>query len=776
MATEKVTRIKGHEKGRRIESRILEERIQKAVRQGARNLEIDAYGQHGLGGRLWVSKDEPITVKVKGSPGQRLGSKGFLGTTIEVMGPVSDDVAWLNAGSEIIVHGNASNGACNAMAQGKVFIDGNIGARGMTMTKTNPRFDPPELWVLGAVGDYFAEFMAGGTAVVCGFEGQNPDNVLGYRPCVGMVGGRIFVRGPHKGFSNNDARLEPINDALWDWLTANLKDYLKKIGKSKLYKTLAERDAWQLIIARTPYEKAGRKRRSMGDFRANVWDAELGRGGMIGDLTDLDRSPVPLITTGELRRFVPVWENRKYMAPCQASCPTGMPVQERWRLVRAGLVDEAVDLALAYTPFPATVCGYLCPHLCMQACTRQTAHMPPVDITKLGRAGLNSRAPELPPLSGKRVAVVGGGPAGISVAWQIRLMGHEAVIYDMGRTLGGKIASAIPESRIPKEVVKAELDRVKKVLPHVHLQREMNTEEFIHLKEDFDMVVVATGAQKPRMFDWKGKEKLTPSLEFLKGAKDGSFKVGGRVVIIGAGNVGCDIATEAARLGADDITLIDVQEPASFGKERKDAEAAGAKFKWPCFTKEITDEGLVLSTGETLPADTVIVSIGDMPDLDFLPGDIALERGYVVVNDNQQTTDSRVFAIGDIVRPGLLTDAIGQGRRAAKAIDDIFTGKRPQADTRLMIDYERMTLEYFDPRILEFNDMTQCADECSSCGACRDCGLCEAVCPESAISRKALPNNEFEMVSDPNKCIGCGFCANACPCGIWNLEENTPMG
>ncbi len=119
-------KIQGHDNGHRVETRILEERIQQAVREGARNLEIDAMGQHGIGGRLWVSKEEPITIKVTGAPGQRLGSKGFLGTTIEVMGPASDDVGWLNAGAEIIVHGHGSNGACNAMAQGKVLIAGNI--------------------------------------------------------------------------------------------------------------------------------------------------------------------------------------------------------------------------------------------------------------------------------------------------------------------------------------------------------------------------------------------------------------------------------------------------------------------------------------------------------------------------------------------------------------------------------------------------------------------------------------------------------------------------
>jgi len=770
----KTQRIDGHENGVRVESRILEERIQAAVRQGARRLEIDAMGQHGLGGRLWISKDEPISVTITGSPGQRIGSKGFPGTTIQVMGPASDDVAWLNAGAEVIVNGNASNGVCNAMAQGKVFIAGNIGSRGMTMTKTNPRFDPPELWVLGSVGDYFAEFMAGGTAVVCGHEAQNAKNVLGYRPCVGMVGGRIFVRGPIDGFSQADSQMEPIDDATWAWLTENIEQFLKKIKRSRLLKRLTRREEWQLIRAKTPFEKKGKVRRAMHDFRVSTWDAELGKGGIIGDLTDLDRSPIPLIVHGDLRRKVPVWENRKFMAPCQASCPTGMPVQKRWQLVRDGLVDEAVDLALAYTPFPATVCGYLCPNLCMEGCTRSAQqHMAAVDITKLGREGHKSKAPKLPPLSGKRVAVIGGGPAGISVAWQIRMKGHEAVVFDMSKTLGGKIASAIPYSRVPKDVVEKEVERAAKVIPHVHLQQELK--EFEELLQEYDFVVLAIGAQKPRVIPVPGHERIYPALTFLKDAKAGTAKIGKKLVIIGAGNVGCDVATMAASVGAEDITLIDIQEPASFGKERKEAEAVGARFMWPCFTKEITDKGVLLQSGELLEADTVIMSIGDQPDVDFLPENIALDRGHVVVNDDYQTTDSRVFAIGDAVRPGLLTHAIGHGRRAAEVLDDIFNNRRPQSDTRDMIDYTRMTLEYFDPRVIEFSDANQCGAECSSCGSCRDCYICDTLCPQNAIKRNELPDGGFERVVDPDKCIACGFCADACPCGIWDMKNPAPM-
>ncbi len=768
--------IKGKKGGKRVESRVLEEEVQEAVANGHRHIEVKAFGQHGIGGRLWKSGNEPVRVKIEGQPGQRVGSMGFPNTFIEINGPASDDAGWLNAGAQIVVHGNTGNGAANAMAQGKIYVSGNIGARGMTMTKHNPRFDPPELWVLGSVGDYFGEFMAGGIAVVCGYNPQNAENIMGHRPLVGMVGGKVFFRGPHKGFSQSDAKMIPISDEDWKWLSKNLKVFLERIRQTELFAEIAVREAWQLITVRAPHEKMLKKTRSMSDFHRDVWDKELGRGGLIGDLSDLDRSPIPLITNGDMRRYVPVWENEKYAAPCEATCPTGIPVQLRWRLVREGRVDEAVDMALAYTPFPATVCGYLCPNLCMQSCTRQImAAMPSVDVTQLGRASIKAGLPELPPLSGKKIAVIGGGPAGISIAWQLRQNGLEAVIYDRSKTLGGKISSVIPNTRLPKEVISAELERIQKVIPHIHLQQELSKKDVESLREEFDFVVIAAGAQKPRIIPIPGKERLITALDFLTKAKQNTIKPGKKVVIIGAGNVGCDAATEAHRLGAEDILLIDIQEPLSFGKERKEAEKAGAKFRYPCSTKEITQEGVVLADGELIPADTVIISIGDAPDLEFLPQGIETERGFIKVNAYFQTSDPKIFAIGDITKPGLLTDAIGAGRKAAKAIIDILKGDHPSIDVRQMIDRHRMTLAYFDPRITEFKDMDQCGTQCASCGTCRDCSLCVTVCPQAAISRKEKQGSGYEYVVDSDRCIGCGFCAGACPCGIWNLVENFTM-
>jgi glutamate synthase domain-containing protein 3 len=241
MAKHKWIKISGTENKKRIPSRILEEMIHQKIKAGHRRIEIDAYGQHGIGGRLWDAGSDKTYIRITGQSGQRTGSLGHMNTEIEIMGPASDDVGWLNAGAQIVVHGSASNGILNGGAQGRVYIAGSIGARGMTMTKRNPRFDPPELWVLGSVGDYFGEFMAGGIAVICGYNASNPDLLLGYRPLVGMVGGKVFVRGTVDDYSKKDAKQIELSDQDWQWLTDNLKIYLKKIKQSDLYKMMAVR-------------------------------------------------------------------------------------------------------------------------------------------------------------------------------------------------------------------------------------------------------------------------------------------------------------------------------------------------------------------------------------------------------------------------------------------------------------------------------------------------------------------------------------------------------
>jgi NADPH-dependent glutamate synthase beta subunit-like oxidoreductase/glutamate synthase domain-containing protein 3/NAD-dependent dihydropyrimidine dehydrogenase PreA subunit len=769
--------IKGEdESGLRLESRVLEENIQNAVEAGKRNLRVYASGQHAIGGRLWKAGSEKINVQIFGSSGQRVGCFGFPNTYIEVNGPASDDVGWLNAGAEIVVKGNAGNGICNAMAQGKVMIAGNIGSRGMTMTKHNPRFEPPELWVLGSTGDYFGEFMAGGKAVICGYNPGDKENILGYRPLVGMVGGKVFFRGKIKGYSSADAKLRNINDKEWEWLELNLKNFLEKIDKKEILNELLKKEDWQLIEAKSPGEKKNGKRRSMKHFIEHVWDKELGKGGLIGDLEEVDRTPVPVIATGQWRRFVPLWENKKYMAPCQGACPSGIPVQERWRLIREGKMDEAVELALDYTPFPAAVCGYLCPNLCMDACTKKINSLPAVDIKELGKASIGAETPvcELKD-DYKKIAVIGGGPGGISAAWQLRMKGHDAVIFDIEKELGGKISSVIPNSRIPKDILDAELLRIKKLIPHVQMEKRIDKNTFEDLKNNYDYVIIATGTVKPRIPLVKGNERIVSSLEFLRNAKNEKINPFKNIVVIGGGNVGCDVATEAKRLGASNITIIDIQKPAAFGVEREDAEKAGAVFKWPCFTKEVTKKGILLESGEFLDADMVVAAIGDETDLSFLPENIETEKGLIKTDKFGRTSDFFVFAAGDVVKPGLLTDAIGAARKAVEAIDSDCLGIDPEEDIREVIDTSRVSLAYFDPRKTGYSGVKDCGDQCASCGTCRDCSICVTICPRGAISRIDKGDNSFEYIADPDKCIGCGFCAEACPCGIWVMAPNTSL-
>ena len=122
---------------------------------------------------------------------------------------------------------------------------------------------------------------------------------LPYRPCVGMVGGRIFFRGPHQGFSEEDAKLTFPDDGEWQWLRSNMEAFLKAIGRTELYSVLiSDRGAWQILVARKPYEKVGQPVRTMGEFIRNVWDRELGQGGLIGDLTDIPRNAVDVVATG----------------------------------------------------------------------------------------------------------------------------------------------------------------------------------------------------------------------------------------------------------------------------------------------------------------------------------------------------------------------------------------------------------------------------------------------------------------------------------------------
>jgi len=771
--------LNGNIKGKRTPSRIFEEEIQEAVRQGAREIHITADGQHGIGGRIWPRGDS-VKIFVEGPVGQRLGSMGMFGTEIQVKGSASDDVGWINCGAKITVLGDVTNGAHNAAAQGILYVQGGGGARCDTMTKHNPKFDPPQSWYFRDVGDTFAEFKAGGIAVVCGVDPRNPEDILGYRPCVGMVGGMVYFRGRIQGYSESDVKLLDLTDQDWQWLTVNMKPYLEAIGRMEYFPELTRsQDEWKKLVPFTAQERAKKKvfKMPLSEFRNNIWEAGVGKGGIFAEYLNHPFTVLPYITTGTDRRFRPVWNNYKYAPPCEHACPSGIPTQKRAQLIRAGKLHEALELVLQYSPLPASVCGEICPNLCMSACTRSRVDSA-FNIKGMGKASLNVKAPKRDKRTNKKVAVIGGGPGGLSAAWQLALKGHDVDIYEAAGKLGGKLELCIPRERLPQRVLKKELSRFEEAGITVHLKAAVNKKKFEEIYKKHDIVVVACGAHRPRKMTIPGAENMVSAYDFLRGINTGSIPKmkNQRVVIIGAGNVGMDVAAQAFHCGAIEVTAVDIQKPAAFGKELEIAQALGTKIVWPKFADKYVkkDKKIYFTDGSSLDADVVIISIGDMPMTEFLPPSVHTDKnGWIQADEVGHTSDPKVYAIGDATKLGLVTHAIGHGRKASEAIHALLSGRSYYMPApRPLVPYEKIKTAYYDVcKVDSFKPETE-ANRCMSCAVCRDCHMCEATCYYGAISRKEYEDGSYEYLVDENLCIGCSFCAGICPCGVWEMADN----
>ncbi len=770
--------ISGIVDGHRISTRELLQEIYKKLEEGYAEFEVNACGQHDIGGPLWDKDSKPLKFRVK-NPGQRLGSMGMKGTTIEIEGSAPADVGWLNAGAEIILKGDGGDTTAHCAATGKIYVAGRTGTRSGALMKYDPSYPAPEFWVLENTGSFSFEFMGGGIGVICGYGCENIDSVLGYRSCVGMVGGVIYVRGNIKELSDEVFLLD-LNDADREFLLKGLPVFLEKIGKPELINTLSkglqgnEPCEWHKIRAKTYQERAVKQQsKSIREFRQQDWV----EGGIFGDVLSDDYFVADFVSTGDFRLKFPVWKNAMFSAPCEYNCPIGIPTQKRISFLRQGKTEDALRLVLDYSPFPASVCGQVCPNLCVDECNRRYLDIP-VKINDLGllssRIKVDSPKVEL----NERVAVIGSGVAGLGAAWYLRKIGYKVDVFEQDEVFGGKLKQVIPEDRLQKEILEAELQRIIKLGVNIKTKTLVNKELFQKIKNEYDAVVVATGAHNPVVIPFEGHERLVKGLDFLKeinrGQKPG---IGEKVVVIGAGNASMDVVIGAYNLGAKEVTAIDIQKPAAFDKEIEHIEKLGAKILWPCFTEKISEKGVHLKDGRLLEADTVIISVGDRPDLSFLEQEYLDEKGMIRINEyNQSEIDLKVFAPGDVRELGLFTHALADGRKVAMNIHRMFTGKALDDFAKApMIPRDRLKDKFYHPMRggkVEAMPAEQETERCMSCGYCRDCEYCMEICPEQAIDRVQKPDGTFEYVSDEDKCIGCGICAGVCPCGIWTMEDN----
>ncbi|VBB07506.1 fad-dependent pyridine nucleotide reductase signature [Lucifera butyrica] len=752
----------------RMSTQDLLQAIHDAMTDGETEFYIEASGQHDIGGPLWQPEGKPLKFTVK-NPGQRVGSMCLEGTEIIVEGSAPADVGWLNAGGKIVVRGDGGDTTAHCAASGTIYIGGRAGTRSGSLMKHDPLYEPPEFWVLKNCGSFSYEFMSGGIAVVCGYDSEQFDSVLGERSCVGMVGGTLYFRGKARGISLKDVKIMPLDEQDIDYLNRKMDDFLVSIERTELRATISNWREWQKVVPLTYEERPKKANTNITAFRCEQWPA----GGIFADVCNDDGKVVGLVTTGLYRQRVPVWDNARYAAPCEFNCTAGIPSQQRFNLLREGKIEEAYKLVLEYTPFSGSVCGAVCPNLCMDECTRGKIDLS-VQIGQLGNYSVDAVLERPAVLTGKTVGVVGGGAAGLTAAWHLARLGHSVTVFEADQKMGGKMEQVIPRSRLPQQTLAKELKRIEDMGVTFRSGVKVDRDLFAQIRDEYDAVVIASGAHTGRVIPWAGHERLIKGIDFLKAVNRGEKPaVGKRVIVIGCGNSGMDVAVGAYQMGAEAVTCIDVQQPAAYAREIAHVKELGATLLWPVFTKEITAEGVITQSGQLIKGDTVIITIGEAPDLSFLPEGVNLERGCLKPDEHYRVGPG-IFTAGDTIRPGRLVDAIGAARRTAMEVDAYLTGKTYEREEKEKVPATKLSTAYF--KKCHACDLPAAKEDylrCVSCGTCRDCHMCFKSCPENAISRVSLPDGGFQYVSDPDKCIGCGICAGVCPCGIWTMYSNS---
>ena len=538
------------------------------------------------------------------------------------------------------------------------------------------------------------------------------------------------------------------------------------------------------------------------------------------------------------------WLNSNF--PCMMACPAGTNAGRYVSLIAEGRFEEAYRYARDPNPM-ASICGRVCAHPCETACRRGAVDKP-IQIRALKRMlteryGPESRRPlriERPRAAPQpfRVAVVGSGPVGLSAAHDLGLMGYPVTIFEAAPVAGGMLMLGIPEYRLPRSVVEAQ---VREILDLGDITLNLNQAagrdfSIAGLRRDgFDAVVIAVGAHRSRDLSIPGVDLdgVHKAVDFLLNANLGyRFTIGKKVVVIGGGNVAMDVARSAARevlkqhSGQDDAVPSDDHVAAVAAHEMVDVSLSALRLgaqevsivclenrrEMPAALEEIEEaqtEGIILHDGrgphrvlgrdgkvtglETLktmhvfdangrfsPAfyensesviecDTVILAIGQAPNLDFLKPEDGVKvspRGLIVADrETLMTSAPGVFAGGDCVfGPRLIIDSVGDGKRIAIAIDEHLTGrKHPDPEIVVeVLDHHKMFADFMNlsrqpvpmlplERRTGVTEVEIGFDEQSAMAEARRCLRCWI-------------NTVFEgNAADGSQCILCGGCADVCP-------------
>ncbi len=406
---------------------------------------------------------------------------------------------------------------------------------------------------------------------------------------------------------------------------------------------------------------------------------------------------------------------KKDKAPCVETCPAHANVQGYVQLIKKGEYEKALRLIMEKIPFPG-VLGRVCPHPCEAACRRADVDSAVAirDLKRFAADQVDMDTLAIPHIQekGRKVAVIGAGPAGLTVAYDLRLKGYQVKVFESSDKAGGMMRTGIPDYRLPPEVLEKEINYIRRmgveIVTGVHLGRDFTPGE---LKNDgYDALFLGIGAQSALTLGIPGEkmDRVMDAITFLRRANDGDRTCPGRqVVVVGGGNVAVDAARVAARLGASEVTL---------AYRRSEAEM-------PAYADEITgagEEGIVIKSlvtpirvieengritglgclenklGEpdqsgrrrpepidgsqfVIPCDCVITAIGqqiDLPQgLDSQNIEVTARLNPLVDSTWMQTSDDWIFSAGDVVTgPATVVEAIAGGHRAAKGIDAYLSG------------------------------------------------------------------------------------------------------